>query len=284
MKMIRFLSSKIAASINLKNVAAAFRLSTPESWEDCIILEEQQLTDIYKIRMPSKRIYIFSYGCIVYENFGADEMGEFLKSIPLIIGELDYQMLANYNESYTLPVEESQADIPLSYIVAVVLAKSSALSRQEANVNLLLDEAESFIVKLQTAAFNSGTRKFSRTMARIIRFEHESAAAIKLFERPAEAAGSLALREAYDKLSDSFELEDRYGVLEKKIFELRSIVRSYAGLRNNSREKRLLFFEIFLLTLFPLFRILEIILQRLGIENVFKLLLTDLLQKLNILY
>ncbi len=284
MKTIRFHSSKIASSINLKKIAAAFRLSTPESWEDCIILEEQQLIDIYKIRMPSKRIYIFSYGCIVFENFEADEMGEFLKSISLIIGELDYQMLANYNESCTLPVEEGQADISLSYIAAVVLAKSSALSRQEAKVDLLLDEAESFIDKLQTAAFRSSTRKFSKTVARIIRFEHESAAAIKLFERPAEAAGSLALREAYDKLSNSFELEDRYDVLEKKIFELRGIVRSYAGLRNNSQEKRLLFFEIFLLTLFPMSRVLEIILQELGIENVFKLLLTHLLQKLNIFY
>lgn len=284
MKSVRFFSSKIAFFIDLKKVAAAFRLTTPESWEDCIILEEQQLVEIYSVYMPSRRIYIFSYGCVVFENFGVDEMGEFHKSIAMIIGELDYQMLANYNESYALPIEEGKTDTSLSYVVAVVLAKSSALSRQEANVDLLLDEAESFIDKLQTAAFNSGTRKFSRTMARIIRFEHESVAAIKLFERPAEAAGSLALREAYDKLSVRFELEDRYDVLEKKILELRSIVRSYAGLRNNSREKRLLFFEIFLLALFPLFRILEFVLQRLGIENVFKLLLTDLLQKLNILY
>lgn len=284
MNTIRFYSAKIASSINLKKVAAAYRLSMPESWDECVILEEQELIDIYKIHMPSKRIYIFSYGCIVFENFEADEMGEFLKSIPLVVGELDYQMLASYNESYTLPVEDGRIDISLSYIAAVVLAKSSALSRQESSVDLLLDEAESYIDKLQTAAFGSSTRNFSKTMARIIRFEHESAATIKLFERPAKASESLALREAYDKLSDSFELEDRYDVLEKKISELRSIVRSYAGLRNNSQEKRLLFFEIFLLTLFPLSRVLEIILHKLGMENVFKLLLSYLLQKLNIFY
>lgn len=284
MKTIRFSSSKISASINLKKVAAAFRLSTPESWEDCIILGDQQLIDIYKIRMPSKRIYIFSYGCVVFENFEADEKGEFFKNIFLIIGELDYQMLANYNENYTLQAEEDQADTSLSYIAAVVLAKSSALSRQEATVNLLLDEAESFIDKLQTAAFGSRTQKFSKTIAHIIRFEHESTAAIKLFERPPEANRSLALREAYDKLSERFELEDRYDVLEKKIFELRGIVRSYAGLRNNSQEKRLLFFEIFLLALFPLSRVFGIILRELGLENVIKLLLTHLLQKLNIFF
>jgi len=284
MKTISFHSSKIASSINLKKVASAYRLTAPESWKECIILEEQQLIDIYKIRMPSKRIYIFSYGCIVFENFGADETGEFLKNIAMIIGELDYQMLAKYNESCALPVEDGQTNALLSYIAAVALAKSSALSRLEDTVNLLLDEAESFIDKLQTAAFSSSTRKFSKTLARIIRFEHESGAAIKLFERPAEASESLALREAYDKLSDSFELEDRYDVLEKKIFELRSIVRTYAGLRYNSQEKRLLFIEIFLLSLFPLSRILEAILRNLGIENVFKILLTHLLQKFNIFH
>jgi len=284
MKTISFYSSKIASSIDLKKVAAAYRLSTPESWKECIILEEQQLIDIYKVRMPSKRIYIFSYGCVVFENFGADETGEFLKSISLVIGEPDYQMLAKYNESYTLHPEDGRESPSISYITAVVLAKSSALSRQEDTVDLLLDEAESFIDKLQTAVFITSTRKFSKTLARIIRFEHESTAAIKLFERPAEASGSLALREAYDRLSDSFELEDRYDVLEKKISELRSIVRSYAGLRNNSQEKRLLFIEIFLLSIFPLSRILENVLHKLGIENVFKMLLTYLLQKLNIFH
>ncbi len=291
--MIRFVSNKIAPSLDLRKIAAAYGLTAPESWEDCIVLGGQQLANIYMIHMPSKKVYIFAYGCIVFENFESDETTKFLKSIRLIIGELDYKMLARYTESYDMEVPEIQqvqkVSEPrmvqtLSYITAVVLAKSSALSKEEANINLLLDEAESFINKLQAGTLNRGTRKSTKTMAHIIRFEYESAAAIKLFDRPSEISGSLALREAYDELAKRFELEDRYDVLEKKASELRNIVRSYTGLRNNRQEKRLLFFEIFLLTLFPLFRIAEFFLERFSVENVIKLLFTDLLHKFNIFY
>lgn len=292
--MIRFLSHKIAPSLDLKRIAAAYSLSAPESWEDCIVLGGQQLANIYMIHMPSRKVYIFAYGCIVFENFESDETAKFLKSIRQIIGELDYKMLSRYTESYTTEVPELQGvqgvqedqkiqwAQSLSYITAVVLAKSSALSKEEANIRLLLDESESFINKLQAGTFNRGTRKSTKTMTQIIRFEYESAAAIKLFDRPSEVTGNLALREAYDELAKRFELEDRYGVLEKKVSELRNIVRSYTGLRNNHQEKRLLFFEIFLLALFPLFRLTEFFLQKFGVETVIKLLFTDLLQKFNI--
>jgi len=300
--MIHFLSHKIAPSLDLKKIAAAYGLSAPESWEDCIVLEGQQLANIYMIHMPSKKVYLFAYGCIVFENFESDETTKFLKSIRLIIGDLDYKMLARYTESYATEIPELQGaqedqkvqraqevpEIqqvhPLSYITAVVLAKSSALSKEEANISLLLDESESFINKLQAGTFNRGTRKSTKTMAHIIRFEYESAAAIKLFDRPSEVTGNLALREAYDELAKRFELEDRYEVLEKKVSELRNIVRSYSGLRNNRQEKRLLFFEIFLLTLFPLFRLAEFFLQKVGVKTVIKLLFTDLLQKFNIFF
>lgn len=289
MRTVRFIGYKISPVIDLKKVAAYFRLQIPESWEDCIILDEQQLAEVYKYKMLSKKIYIFEFGCITFENFHTDETGKFLKYIRLITGNMDYKMLARYNESLDIKVFKNHSvslwkgsirTFPysdgLAGIVAVVLAKSVALSKIEADVDPLLDKAESFIAimstpsviqgkhfnipsavknlvaKPQNGALNSGTRRFAATMAHIVKFEYNTAVGIKIFDRPSEAKRDLALRSAYDELANNYELDDRYNALEKKVAELRNIAHSYSVLRYWRQENRLLLFEIFLLALFPL--------------------------------
>lgn len=265
MRNVPFISYKISSGIDIKKIAASFRLSVPESWENSIILGEQQLTEVYKRKLPAKKIYIFGFGCVTFENFHAEETNTFLKYLQLIIGDLDYKMLARYYESLVIRVfednsvslwEGSTGTFPdsdgLAGIVAVLLAKSAALSKLEADVELLLDEAENFIMKLQSGSLHTGTRKFASTMAHILRFEYESTVSIRIYDRPSETNRSLTLRGAYDELADYYELEDRYDVLEKKVDELRKISRSYSVLQYSRQESRLSLFEVFLLVLFPL--------------------------------
>ena len=160
MSTVLYTSYKISSGIDLKKVAAFFRLPAPESWEHYILLDEEPLSEVYKYKMPSKKISIFEFGCVTFENFHMDEIGEFLKYLQLIIGDLDYRMFAKYNESLPVEVledhsihlwEGSNRTFPdndkLAGIVAVVHAKSVALSKIETDVEVLLDEAENFIAK-----------------------------------------------------------------------------------------------------------------------------------------
>jgi len=296
MRTVQFISYKIASIISLDSITGFFRLPLPESWEDCVILGEQQLAEVYKFSMPSKKIFIFQFGCVTFENFHSDEVSEFLQYLHLIIGNLDYKMLARYNESHTILLSdalsvsllnESSRTFPFSasmvYMIAVVLAKSAALSKIETDVDLLLDEAENFIAMMssssaipsqlstilsrpfvilntvknliarpQNGISISITRKYASTMAHIVKFEYDTAVGIKIFDRPAETNRDQNLRSAYDELSNYYELEDRYEVLQKKVGELRSISRSYSTLRYWRQENRLILFEVFLLILFPL--------------------------------
>lgn len=294
MNTVRFISYKISSGIDLKKVATFFGLSTSRSWENCIILDEQQLAEVYKYKLPSKKIYIFEFGCIAFENFHTDETNKFLKYLQLIIGNLDYKALARYRESLAINISEdhsvslwkgSARTFPysdgLAGIIAVALAKSVALSKIESDVDLLLDEAETFLMilsenkkpvtKLQSGTFNTDTRKFASIMAHILRFEYDSAVGIRIFDRPSVTNRDLTLRGAYDELASYYELEDRYDVLEKKANELRKIARSYSVLRYWRQEGRLLLFEIFLLVLFPLSYIVHDQLRQNGIEHVLKI-------------
>jgi hypothetical protein len=120
-------------------------------------------------------------------------------------------------------------------------------------------------------------------MAHIVRFEKESAAGFGIFDRPASTGRKLLLRDAYDKLADYYELDERYDLLEKKAGQLRNIVRSGSAQRFRRQEKRLLAFETFLLMLFPLSHILGKIFASSGIKDLIHMFFTNLLQKLNII-
>ena len=284
MRTVRFTSYKISSDIDLKKVADYFRLPAPESWEDFILLDEEPLAEVYKYRMLSKKVTIYEFGCITFENFYVDETGDFLKYLQLIIGNLDYKMFAKYNESLAANILEDASirlwegcsrtfpnSDSLAGIIAIVLAKSVALSKIESDVEVLLDEAENFITKLNNGNLNAGTRKYASTMAHILRFEYESAAGIRIFDRPSEVNRELTLREAYDELSSYYELEDRFDVLDKKVRELRNIARTYSKLRYWKQESRLLLFEVFLLALFPLSYFVHYLLRQNGVEYILKL-------------
>lgn len=292
-----FICYKAYNSIDLKNTAALFELPSPDSRDRSVILKSGQLTEIFKYDIQKKRIHIFNTGCIVFEDFNIDETDTFFDSIRLTIGEPDYRMLAIYRENHSLPLtgegmaylwKDSKSAFPatdeLSNIIAIILAKSTALSKEEAEIGKLLDEADIYISRFQKGILHNDTRGFASAMAHIIKFEQQSAAGIRIFDRPAAAAGNLLLRNAYDQLSAYYELEDRYEVLENKATELRNIVRTYSTLRYRRQENRLVGFEIFLLLLFPLFRIVEYIIGPEGIESFVHMIFPHLLQKFNIFY
>jgi hypothetical protein len=106
---VRFISYKISSGIDIKKIAASVMLSVPESWGNSIILGEQQLTEVYKRKLSAKKVYIFGFGCITFENFHTEEMNTFLKYLQLIIGDLDYKMLARYYDSLAIRVFEDHS-------------------------------------------------------------------------------------------------------------------------------------------------------------------------------
>jgi uncharacterized Rmd1/YagE family protein len=290
-----FLCYKAYNSIDLKNAASLFGLPAPESRDRFIILGGGHLSEIYKYDMKQKRIFIFSIGCIVFEDLEIDETGIFFEALGNTIGEPDYRMMAVYNESHTITMtgqgsaylwSDSNEPYPLrdglTDIIAIILAKSTALSKEESDIDKLLDEADSHISRFQKGFLGSGTNRFASTMAKIIKFERQSAEGIRIFDRPAAASGSLQLRDAYDRLSAYYELEDRYDILENKAEELRKIIRSYSTIKYRMRENRLLAFEIFLLLLFPLFRIAEKIIVDPAVKDFVRMIFPHLLQKFNI--
>jgi uncharacterized Rmd1/YagE family protein len=297
METKHFISIKAYPAIDLQKTADFFGLPLPEARERSIIIEGEALSEIYKYEIRQKRVHIFSFGCLVFEDMEIDETDRFLEIIQPITGEPDYKMLLRYRESHDSVITEDGTvrlwpestdstfppGVELSHTIAAVLAKSAALSKEEEDLSMLLGEAHKYINRSNDGVLSTGAHMYAATMAHIVRFEKESAAGFGILDRPASTGRKLLLRDAYDKLADYYELDERYDLLEKKAEQLRNIVRSGSVQRSRRQEKRLLVFETFLLMLFPLSHILETVIAKSGIKDLIYTLFTNLLQKLNII-
>lgn len=76
-----------------------FGLPLPGAGERSIILEGQKLSEIYKYDTGQKKVHIFSFGCIVFEDMEIDETDRFYESLQQTAGEPDYRMLLMYRKA-----------------------------------------------------------------------------------------------------------------------------------------------------------------------------------------
>lgn len=270
MRTLLFNSFRIARQLPLEPAASYFKLALPVGWRDYIMLESFHLNDVFKNRSNSRKAYLFGYGCVVFQNFSSEEISVFLEFLQTLAGTLDYSLYARYHESHIVKIYPDNSmslwkdsDSRYTYsegaidLVASVIAKSTALEKIESDLGVLLDEAEGFIGKLQKGRFKTDTGSFAAATARLLRYEYDMTANIRIFDRPDSANYNMEYREIYDSFSDHYELSGRFEVLEKKTGELRNIMKSYSTLSYSRQERRLFLFEAFLLALFPLSYLVE---------------------------
>lgn len=270
MESVLFVTHKVADKLPLGTLAEYFRLPSPTRWREYIKIEESQLDTVLKYSVHQKAVYAFTYGCITFVNFDQDETYSFLEFLQSLVGALDFKMLHKYSESHRMELyadgncslwangdESMPWSSQVADITAIVLAKSTEFYKVEVELSNLLDEAEIFIAYLQKGRLRSNAKKVASALSKIIRFKYMSLESIRIFDRPAEADRTLLSRRVYDEMANYYELEDRYEIVRKQMDDLQSLAGTYFSLGSNQTEHRLLWLEVFLLALFPLFHAAE---------------------------
>ncbi|HOM03684.1 MAG TPA: RMD1 family protein [Acetivibrio sp.] len=269
MKTVHFTSYKVATSLPLDKIAALLKANMKFTWDEYILVAGNQLDAILKYHTEDKAVYLFKYGCISFVNFTDKEIYSFLKYLESITSKINYNLMPKYHESHNISIDEDgscslweNSDIRVDYdknidhILSIILARSTQMDLFETQLNTLLDEAEKFIILLQKRRLLTFTKKSCTIMAKILRFEFESMSCIRIFEHPSLDKHSIKSNEIYDILADYYEFGDRFNIMQSKIKDLRKIVSLYSSLSYSETEKRLLIFEIFLLSLFSLAHII----------------------------
>lgn len=270
MKRIIFNTYKAVMKLPLVRIAGFFDLRQAAGWKEHLKIDGTEVEKILKYASTEKAVYLYKYGCITFMNFNQDEISIFLDYLETLFVELDYQLLSHYNETHVVTLSsegevylwegadpEFQNHRQVADIVAAVLAKSTELSAIETELSEVLDDADHFIAQLKRGYLKADNHKVISTIAKNIRFKYRSLGSVRLLDRPSEFNRTLEARKMFDTLSEYFELNERYGVISDQMEILDSITGEYFSFRSKRSEKRLLIFEIVLLTLFPILHFLS---------------------------
>ena len=270
MERIRLNTYKVATRLPLIRIASFINLRQDVSWKEYIKFDGAEVEKILKYASTNKAVYLYKYGCITFLNFNQDEISFFLEYLVTLYIDLDYKLHSKFNETHEMILSSDGYvdlwegdEVKFHYlqqvddIAAAVLAKSTELYKIETELSEVLDEAGTFIIQLNKGYLWANTKKVAATLAKNIRFKYRSIESVRLLGRPSEFKMTIESRQIFDKMSQYFELDERYAVLSNQMDIFDSIMGVYLSFGSKQSERRLLVFEILLLASFPLLHILS---------------------------
>jgi len=270
MEKMFFSTYKIASKLPIEKISSFFNIRHDSGWKESIKIDSTEIENILKYTSSNKAIYLYKYGCITFLNFKQNEIYIFLEYLKKLFIELDNKLLSQFNDTHTIYLtsentvvlwEDSEEKFhnhnTTNDIVASVLAKSTELYKIETELSDVLGNAGKLISYLNKGYLKANTKKVISIIAKCIRFKYRSIESIKILDKPLEFKRTLEEKQTFDIMSEYFELNDRYTILTNRMGILDSITEEYFNFRSNQAQRRLLLFEILLLSIFPLLQIIS---------------------------
>ena len=162
--------------------------------------------------------------------------------------ETDLHNWNKYTDEYELRIEpESTLEITDEYavvpnfelfhieLVAIVIAKSVALEKTEEELGKIFDQLESIIDRLEHGQLRVGNRELARTTAQVTRHQYNTISYIMILDKPDITWSNSDASLFYDKMSDIFELNDRYTILTKKADIMNNIINGFSSISHSIR-------------------------------------------------
>lgn len=241
----KFTAYSLCSEINLDALAAHFGINKKYKWEDYLILKPKNLEGILK-EVEEKQAIVFPFGTIAFVNMAFHEIVDFCKYLSKIDENME-KISFDFSDEYLLEEEvESEEDF-YEYLgvkkiqnyhvqtLAVVLAKSVALERIEADISKMLDEFEPIIRKLEAGNLNLKEKKIAELSARVLNFKFNTISYVMLLDEPDITWNSQDASDLYHKLSKVFELNDRYEKMKAKTNTLMDIISVFNELTHQKK-------------------------------------------------
>lgn len=255
--------------VNLDVLARHFGVARRSRWEECLVLGEENLTGVL-VDPRGRSVHLFPFGCLVGFGLGRHEVADIVSYLRKIEPRLQDPSDLFQDDCHLeggadrleirddhVRVASMEAWVPL--IVSTVLSKSVAFERIESEIERLLEEAEPVVQALAAGKISSSDGKIARLAGRILSFRLDTLSYIQLLDKPDATWDHPGAEELYAKLSQFFELSDRYEKIQAKsgvLMDLTEVVTTYAHHHRGARLEwaviLLFIFEI-LLTLYEMF-------------------------------
>ena len=254
MNNLEFKTYAVTNEIDLNKIAVECGIKKKYTWEEPLILQDKILETILKEQTgEDEKVLVFSFGSIVFVNSNTKHTELFMKYLKSIKPDIDIEHYDTFKDDYNLHFVEGEeieftdrfVQIPgmeLFYpeLISIIIAKSVALERIEEKLGKILDNIEGKIDNLEKGKLNIGNKELAKTTSRIVRHEYNTIAYIMILDKPDITWTNSDAAYFYEKMSEFFELNDRYEVIKSKTEILKSII---DGLSTISHSMRGLFVE-----------------------------------------
>ncbi len=252
---------KFAVEVDLKDAATYFKLPFTAGIE-YLTLKSDDLERLGFEKQSDKMVWIFSFGCICLVEFEEGQVRKFLRLCSSLKGFMESNLWETFNDRHFLELQDgkraSEQLIKVG-IYTTILAKSTELKYLEYLIDKMIDQTERFIIDLNEGSANPGNLLSQKINFGIGKAQLNIIGKIKLLNRPKEYEAYFENRKLYDSITEYYELNKRFNIIQEKIRDLISIISSYQQFGINRREKRLLILEIILLILFPVSELIHLL-------------------------
>jgi len=239
----------ITNELDLNKIAIECGIPKKYTWEEPLILKSDILSGILGTTVQENQmVHIFSFGSIVFINLVKDDYSRFMRYIKNFRPEIDLMNFSAFNDDFelrigavdSLELTDSFASIPesepfYSELAAMIIAKSTALERIESLLEPILDKLDSIIDRLEKGKLRIGEKELARTTAKAARHEYNTINSVMILDKPDITWTNSSAEDFYSKMSEFFELSDRFVVLKSKTDIINSILGAVTSISHSMR-------------------------------------------------
>ncbi len=249
MRRMLFKAYAVTNEINLNVLAAECNIPKKYTWEEPLALREDTLGAILGRRPEKDEIaLVFSFGSVVCVNMPKGDTHTLIDYLRAFAPEIPNDNWGRYTDDYELRVDHvAEIELTDEYItvpslelfhpelIATVIAKSVALEKTEHQLGTILDKLESMIDRLEDGKLRIGDKELARTVARIVRHQYNTINYIMILDKPDVTWSNMEAAEFYERMSEFFELSDRFEIMTKKTDILDNIITGFSSISHSIR-------------------------------------------------
>ncbi|MCX7711286.1 MAG: RMD1 family protein [Clostridia bacterium] len=246
---LKFKAYSIAKEIDLNKIAEQCNLRKKYTWEEPLILNEPELSGIIGYdAVEGRQVMVFSFGCVVFVNTTNSEVQKFFDYLISLNFELDISNAYLYSDDYEMKIDPAsemeftdeyvvtpEYEVFIPELIATVIAKSVALEKVEVKMEGITDAVDGMIAKIEKGKMRLDYKNLVRTTARIARHSYNTIAYIMILDKPDVTWANSQAQNFYDRMANTFELNDRFEILQRKKDILNGIMDNFSSVTNSVR-------------------------------------------------
>jgi len=250
METMKFKAFAVADEIDLNKIALKTGIPKKYTWEEPLTIQGQLLTDILGHPLVAQeQVKVFAFGSVVFINVNSFEYVKVLTYLKTIEARIDVKNINRFMDDYELLVDETMEEILITdenvavpaldvfypELVSIVIAKSVGLEKIEQKITVILDGIESKIDRLESGKLRISDKELAKTISKILRHEYTTISYIMILDKPDITWSHIDAANFYDRMSEFFELNDRYEILKTKTNILNDIIDGFSTISHSMR-------------------------------------------------